>query len=39
MTTNQSGTTTPLLNEYDMVMFPCQSNASNQATATGAAIY
>ena len=36
MTTNQSGTTTPLLNEYDMVMFPCQSNASNQATATGA---
>ena len=36
MTTNQSGTTTPLLNEYDMVMFPCQSNAANQATATGA---
>jgi hypothetical protein len=24
MTTNQSGTTPPLLNQYDMVMFPCQ---------------
>jgi hypothetical protein len=36
MTTNQSGTTTPLLNEYDMVMFPCQGDAANQATPTGA---
>ena len=36
MTTNQSGTTTPLLNEYDMVMFPCQGTPSSQATTTGA---
>jgi hypothetical protein len=36
MTTDQSGTTTPLLNEYDMVMFPCQGEATGQATATGA---
>ena len=25
-----------LLNSYDVVMFPCQGNAANQATATGA---
>jgi hypothetical protein len=36
MTTNQSGTVTPLLNEYDMVMFPCQGEATGQATPTGA---
>lgn len=36
MTTDQSGTTTPLLNEYDMVMFPCQGGAAGQATPTGA---
>ncbi len=37
MTTDQSGTATPLLNEYDMVMFPCQGNYPNQETAKGAA--
>jgi Bacterial Ig-like domain (group 3) len=36
MTAIQSGTTTPILNGYDMVMFPCQSTASNQATPSGA---
>ena len=31
-----NGTSTLPLNAYDMVMFPCQGNASDQATATGA---
>jgi len=31
-----NGTSTTPLNAYDMVMFPCQSNANNQATVTGA---
>lgn len=30
------GTSTTPLNAYDVVMFPCQGNPSNQATATGA---
>jgi hypothetical protein len=31
-----NGTSTTALNAYDMVMFPCQSNANSQATAAGA---
>jgi hypothetical protein len=29
-------TSSSLMNQYDMVMFPCQGNAAAQATATGA---
>jgi hypothetical protein len=31
-----NGTSTTPLNSYDMVMFPCQGSAGNQATPTGA---
>lgn len=31
-----AGTSVTPLNAYDMVMFPCQGNASNQATTAGA---